>query len=40
MRFSQNQRNYNFLFQLRDGKIASGKEFLDAIQVTEIFGAP
>jgi ketosteroid isomerase-like protein len=34
------QSNYNFLFQLRDGKIASGKEFLDAIHVTEIFGAP
>jgi ketosteroid isomerase-like protein len=34
------QSNCNFLFQLRDGKIASGKEFLDAIHATEIFGAP
>jgi ketosteroid isomerase-like protein len=34
------QSNCAFLFQLRDGKIASGKEFLDAIHVTEIFGAP
>ncbi|WP_433556078.1 nuclear transport factor 2 family protein [Pseudonocardia xinjiangensis] len=34
------QSNYNFLVHMRDGKIANGKEFLDAIHVNEIFGAP
>ena len=34
------QTNYSILFRMRDGKIASGKEFLDAIHVNEIFGAP
>ena len=34
------QSNYHFLLHFRDGKISSGKEFLDAIHVNEIFGAP
>lgn len=34
------QSNYNFLLHMRDGKIASGKEFLDPIHVNKIFGAP
>ncbi|MBQ5265199.1 nuclear transport factor 2 family protein [Klebsiella pneumoniae] len=32
--------NYSFLLTFRDGKISSGKEFLDAAHVNEIFGAP
>lgn len=34
------QSNYHFLIHFRDGKIASGKEFLDTLHVNEIFGAP
>ncbi|WPU21912.1 nuclear transport factor 2 family protein [Cedecea neteri] len=30
--------NYSFLLMFHDGKIASGKEFLDAVHVNEIFG--
>ena len=32
--------NHSFLLRFRDGKIAGGKEFFDAVQVNEIFGAP
>jgi ketosteroid isomerase-like protein len=32
--------NYNSLLHIRDGKISSGKELFDAIQVNEIFGKP
>jgi len=34
------QSNYHFLLHFRDGKIASGKEFLDTLHVNEIFGSP
>ncbi len=34
------QSNYHFLLHFRDGKLASGKEFLDTLHVNEIFGAP
>ncbi|RWR02211.1 hypothetical protein ED28_09070 [[Pantoea] beijingensis] len=32
--------NYCFVLTFRDGKIVSGKEFLDPIHVNEIFGGP
>ena len=34
------QSTYHFLIHFRDGKITSGKEFLDTLHVNEIFGAP
>ena len=34
------QSNYHFLMHFRDGKVASGKEFLDTLHVNEIFGSP
>jgi uncharacterized protein len=34
------RNNYHFLFQFRDGKIASGQEFTDSLHINEIFGAP
>jgi uncharacterized protein len=32
--------DYNFLLTFRDGKIVEGREFLDAVLVNKVFGAP
>jgi ketosteroid isomerase-like protein len=33
------ESHYSFLLQFRDGKIASGKEFLDAVHANDVLGA-
>ena len=41
MKDGRHYRNYyHFLLHFRDGKVASGKEYMDSAHVNEIFGAP